>query len=201
MTSLSNLDHLTPEQLRALAAQLMQRVECLDQTVETMGKKIHRDQTVIEKLTHEIAQLKRLKFAKRSEQMNPQQASLLDDLIDTDIAAIEAALQALQTPSPAIEKKQKPKRTTLPPEFPRTLIHHEPDNTHCPCGCALKRIGEDVSEKLDYTPGVFTVERHVRGKWVCDDCETLIQAPVPAQVAWPMRGASSLSCTPPTKAN
>jgi transposase len=182
MTSLPNLDHLTPEQLRALAAQLMQRVESLDQTVETMGKKIHRDQTVIEKLTHEIAQLKRLKFAKRSEQLNPQQASLLDDLIDTDIAAIEAELQALQTPSTATETKQKPKRTALPPEFPRTLIHHEPDNTHCPCGCALKRIGEDVSEKLDYTPGVFTVERHVRGKWVCDDCETLIQAPVPAQV-------------------
>jgi transposase len=182
MTSLPNLDHLTPEQLRALAAQLMQRVESLDQTVETMGKKIHRDQTVIEKLTHEIAQLKRLKFAKRSEQLNPQQASLLDDLIDTDIAAIEAELQTLQTPSTATETKQKPKRTALPPEFPRTLIHHEPDNTHCPCGCELKRIGEDVSEKLDYTPGVFTVERHVRGKWVCDECETLIQAPVPAQV-------------------
>ncbi|RMV73296.1 putative transposase [Pseudomonas caricapapayae] len=65
---------------------------------------------------------------------------------------------------------------------PRTLIHHEPDNTHCPCGCALKRIGEDVSEKLDYVPGAFSVERHVRGKWVCDDCETLIQAPVPAQI-------------------
>ena len=26
------------------------------------------------------------------------------------------------------------------------------------CGCQLQRIGEDVSEKLDYTPGVFTVE-------------------------------------------
>lgn len=189
MTSLPNLDHLTPEQLRALAAQLIQRVETLDQqvetmgkTVETMGKKINRDQTVIEKLIHEIAQLKRLKFAKRSEQMNPEQASLLDDLIDTDIAAIEAELQALQTVLAPTEKKQKPKRTALPAEFPRTLIHHEPDNTHCPCGCALKRIGEDVSEKLDYTPGVFTVERHIRGKWVCDDCETLIQAPVPAQV-------------------
>ena len=182
MTSFPNLDHLPPEQLRALAAQLMQRVESLDQTVETMGKKIHSDQTVIEKLTHEIAQLKRLKFAKRSGQLNPAQASLLEDLIDTDIAAIEAELQALQTPSTPAETKQKPKRTALPPEFPRTLIHHEPDNTHCPCGCALKRIGEDVSEKLDYTPGVFTVERHVRGKWVCDECETLIQAPVPAQV-------------------
>jgi len=147
-----------------------------------MGKKINRDQTVIEKLTHEIAQLKRLKFAKRSEQMNPELASLLDDLIDTDIAAIEAELQALQKAPTATDKKQKPKRTALPAEFPRTLIHHEPDNTHCQCGCVLKRIGEDVSEKLDYAPGVFTVERHVRGKWVCDGCETLIQAPVPAQV-------------------
>ncbi len=98
-------------------------MESLDQTVETMGKQIHRDQTIIEKLTHEIAQLKRLKFAKRSEPLNPQQASLLDDLIDTDIAAIEAELQALQTTPPATDKKQKPKRTALPAEFPRTLIH------------------------------------------------------------------------------
>jgi rubrerythrin len=140
-----------------------------------MGKKIHRDQTVIEKLTHEIAQLKRFKFAKRSEQLNPEQASLLDDLIDTDIAAIEAELQALQAAPTQPEKKQKPKRAALPAGFPRTLIHHEPDNTHCSCSCALKRIGEDVSEKLDYTHGVFTVERHVRGKWVCNDCGTLIQ--------------------------
>jgi transposase len=165
MTLLSNLDHLIPEQLRALAAQLIQRVETLDQQVEAMGKKINRDQTVIEKLTHEIAQLKRLKFAKRSKQMNPEQASLLDDLIDTDIAAIEAELQSLQPVTTQPEKKQTPKRKALPAEFPRTLIHHEPENTHCPCGCALKRIGLDVSEKLDYTPGVFTVERHVRGKW------------------------------------
>lgn len=43
-----------------------------------------------------------------------------------------------------------------------------------------KRIGEDASEKLGSTPGVFTVERHIRGKWACEQCETLIQAPVPA---------------------
>lgn len=62
------------------------------------------------------------------------------------------------------------------------MIRHEPENTQCACGCQLQRIGEDVSEKLDYTPGVFTVEQHVRGKWACRQCETLIQAPVPAQV-------------------
>jgi chromosome segregation ATPase len=167
MISPSHLNQLDPEQLRALAAQLMQRVETLDhqvdtlgKTVETMGQKINRDQTLIQKLTHEIAQLKRFKFAKRSEQLiSPDQASLLDDLIDADIAAIEAELETLQATPMSTETKQKPKRTALPPQFPRTLIHHEPDNTQCPCGCALKRIGEDVSEKLDYTPGVFSVER------------------------------------------
>lgn len=46
----------------------------------------------------------------------------------------------------------------------------------------MKRVGEDVSEKLDYTPGVFTVERHVRGNWACAQCRTLVQAPVPAAV-------------------
>ena len=56
-------------------------------------------------------------------------------------------------------------------------------NRRCAAAAAqLKRIGEDVSEKLDYTPGVFTVERHIRGKWACAHCQTLIQAPVPAQV-------------------
>ncbi|UOB26516.1 IS66 family transposase [Pseudomonas orientalis] len=175
MTLHPNLDQLNPEQLRALAAQLIQRVE-------TMDKQITHHKSVNEKLAHEIALLKRFKLAKRSEQLSPDQASLLDDLIDTDIAAIEAELEALQ-PAPVEAKvRQQPKRAPLPPQFPRTLIHHEPDNSHCQCGCALKRIGEDASEKLDYTPGVFTVERHIRGKWACEQCETLIQAPVPAHV-------------------
>nr|WP_256993870.1 IS66 family transposase zinc-finger binding domain-containing protein [Pseudomonas aeruginosa] len=43
------------------------------------------------------------------------------------------------------------------------MIYHEPNNTQCACGCQLKRTGEDVSEKLDYPPGTFTVERHIRG--------------------------------------
>lgn len=63
--------------------------------------------------------------------------------------------------------------------------HRHPPRTGsstCGCGCEMKRIGEDVAEKLDYVPGVFTVERHVRGKWVCAECERLIQAPVPAHV-------------------
>jgi len=36
-------------------------------------------------------------------------------------------------------------------------VRHEPESTTCSCGCELKRIGEDISEKLAYEPGVFTV--------------------------------------------
>lgn len=46
----------------------------------------------------------------------------------------------------------------------------------------MQRIGEDVAEKLDYVPGVFTVERHIRGKWACVQCETITQTPVQAHV-------------------
>jgi len=175
MTSSPNLDQMTPEQLRALAAQLLSKVD-------TMGRESRRDKTVIEQLSHEIAILKRHKFAKRSEQISPAQGSLLDDLLNTDLEAIEAELNALRPEPAATSSRQQPKRAPLPSQFPRTVIRHEPESTQCACGCQLQRIGEDVSEKLDYTPGVFTVEQHVRGKWACRQCETLIQAPVPAQV-------------------
>ncbi|SDR72815.1 Transposase [Halopseudomonas litoralis] len=176
MTQRPDLNQLSTDQLRALAMELLDRVESKD-------RELHYTKAVNEKLTHELAILKRHKFARRSEQLDGHQGLLLEELVDSDIAAIEAELAELTEALPPDTKpKQQPKRAPLPPELPRTLIHHEPESTQCRCGCQLKRIGEDVSEKLDYVPGVFTVERHVRGKWACNQCSTLTQAPVPAQV-------------------
>ncbi|WP_321927412.1 IS66 family transposase, partial [Burkholderia sp. BCC1998] len=138
-------------------------------------------QTRIDQLTHEVSVLKRQQFGRRSEQLNSEQMNLLDEAIDGDLVAIEMELEQLE-PTRVVRQREQPKRAPLPPQLPRTDIHHEPDSTTCQCGCERIRIGEDVSEKLDYTPGVFTVERHIRGKWVCKACETLIQAPVPPHV-------------------
>jgi len=137
-------------------------------------------QLKIDQLTHEMAILKRWRYARRSEQLDAVQRSLLDESIDADLEAIGLELEALKD-KPAAPKGQ-PKRVALPAHFPRREVRHEPEDSQCRCGCALERIGEDVSERLDYTPGVFTVERHIRGKWVCRGCEKLIQAPVPAQI-------------------
>ncbi|OVZ66451.1 MULTISPECIES: IS66 family transposase [unclassified Pigmentiphaga] len=176
MIQANDLDALSAQQLRELAAGLMAQVS--DKDRELKYREVRIDQ-----LTHEIAVLKRYRFGQRSEQLPAAQASLLDETLDADLAAIEDELQQLTVGSqPSKPTPQQPKRTPLPAQFPRTEIRHEPASTTCGCGCALKRIGEDISEKLDYLPGVFTVERHVRGKWACTQCETLIQAPVPAHV-------------------
>lgn len=171
----ANLDTLSADELRTLAAQLMAQVGEKD-------RELRYRQTRIDQLTHEIAALRRLQFGKRSEQFSVEQMSLLNEAIDADLAALEIELEQLQSDMPADRQRQKPKRAPLPPHLPRTDIAHEPDDITCACGCQRVRIGEDISEKLDYTPGVFTVERHIRGKWACKACETLIQAPVAPHV-------------------
>jgi transposase len=174
MNSPANLDALSPDELRTLAAQLMAEVS-------EKNRELSYRQTRIDQLTHEIAALKRLQYGKRSEQFTAEQMSLLDEAIDADLAALEIELEQLQ-PTPADKQRHKPKRAPLPPHLPRTDIHHEPDDITCSCGCQRIRVGEDISEKLDYAPGVFTVERHIRGKWACKACETLVQAPVAPHV-------------------
>ena len=170
------LARMDAQQLRALAAELIARISHQDHELR------HR-QLKIEQLTHEMAQLKRWKFAAQSEQWHGEQRSLLEETLEADLEAIEIELEALQRSASLVPpEKAKPRRTPLPAHLPRTDVSHEPESTVCGCGCQMQRIGEDVSEKLDYVPGVFRVERHIRGKWTCAQCQTLVQAPVPAQV-------------------
>ena len=150
----------------------------LREMVRSLMGELAFKQATIDKITHEMAVLKRLKFAAKSEAFNAEQKSLLEETIDADLAALQAELDKVQPSEKDAGEKKQAKREKLPANLPRREVHHEPENTTCGCGCALERIGEDVAEKLDYAPGVFTVERHVRGKWVCKHCETLVQAPV-----------------------
>lgn len=165
---------MNAQELRALVSALTDEVTQKEQELKFKQLKI-------DQLTHEMAILRRWRFGRHSEKLDPTQRSLLEEWIGEDLQAIGQELEALRTSKPEQPPKHKPRRVALPAHLPRREIRHEPEQSVCRCGCALERIGEDVSEKLDYTPGVFQVERHVRGKWVCRSCETLIQAPVPAQ--------------------
>ena len=183
VAALESLQTLNAEQLRELVPELIAKIAQQSQITAAKDSDIQYRQAKIDKLTHELATLKRWKFGRSSEQLNGTQISLIEETIEADIAAVEQELQELapaaKTP---VQPRQQPKRAALPAGLPRVDIRHEPDSTTCGCGCQLKRIGQDVSEKLDYTPGVFTVEQHIRGKWACTQCQSLIQAPVPAQI-------------------
>ena len=180
------LDTLDPQQMRQALLGLMAEMATKDEQLERQTREVAFKQALVDKLTHELAVLKRLKFAATSEKfcagLSAEQRSLLEETLDADIAEASGEIERASRGDKAKKDKQSPKREPLPPHLPRRDVHHEPESTACGCGCQMKRIGQDVSEKLDYEPGVFTVERHVRGKWACARCQKLVQAPVPAHI-------------------
>ena len=184
MMNVAHLDQLDAAQLRQMLLSEAALVQSQAAVIEAKDRELLFRQTKIDKLSFEVAQLRRARFGARTEQLSGEQAQLFEETVQTDVAAVETEIETIgpQPAEPTEPAATRPRRAPLPAHLPRTDIHHEPDSTVCPCGCTLARIGEDVAEKLDYTPGVFTVERHIRGKWVCAQCETLIQAPVPAHV-------------------
>ncbi len=159
--------------------------DALRQALRATRAEVAFKQAVIDKLTHENALLKRLKLVARSEKFGPEQRSLIDETLDADLAAVAAEIEAMRPASGGT--RAQPRREKLPAHLPRRAVHHEPESTTCGCGQPLQRIGEDVAERLDYQPGVFTVERHIRGKWACRCCSQrgegrIVQAPVAPHV-------------------
>ena len=177
-----SLEDLGAQQLREIVAALLNQATAKDEQLVRQGAEIRHKQALIDKLTHENAMLKRLKFAAQSERYSAEQRSLLEETLDADLQAVAEEIEQLSAGQTAPAQRQQPKRQPLPASLPRREIRHEPESTACGCGCQMSRIGEDVAEKLDYEPGVFTVERHVRGKWACARCQTLVQAPVAPHV-------------------
>jgi transposase len=91
----------------------------------------------------------------------------------------------------AAHARKKRGRKALPKDLPRIDIIHDlsEDEKQCACGARLSRFGEEVSEKLDYIPARLRVERHIRYKYACKNCEgveddgpTVRIAPVPVQL-------------------
>ncbi len=110
----------------------------LREVVQSLFQTLTFKQATIDKLTHENAILKRLKFAAQSERFSAEQRSVLEETLDADLQAVNDEIAQLQNDDTASPKaKQQPKRQVLPENLPRTDIHHEPDSTTCQCGCQL----------------------------------------------------------------
>jgi transposase len=139
-------------------------------------------QAEIAKLTFQLARYRRAEFGRSSEKLarDIAQLELAIEAVETDqaerLAAQPPVVAALIE---AAAEAQKPARRPLPEHLPREEVVH-PAPCTCPsCGGALRKIGEDVTETLNYVPGRFKVIRHRREKLACRACDTVVQPPAP----------------------
>ena len=139
----------------------------------------------IETLQLLLSQLRRMQFGRKSEKFQRQIEQLqlrLEDLQLEQAAGLTQRTESASAETSLPTAKVKPKRRPLPEHLPRQTQTHEPQHSACPdCGGELRKLGEDVSETLEYVPECFRVIRHVRPKLSCRHCERIVQAPAPSR--------------------
>ena len=151
--------------------------QALQALVRTLAGAVKSQGLRIAQLEARIAKLKRMQFGRSSEKLAREIEQLeleLDELHE------DGGARTTERPASIQALAEKPYRKPLPEHLPRQEEVHEPSCT-CPnCGSAMRKLGEDVTEVLEYVPASFKVIRHVRPKLSCRVCETIVQAPMPS---------------------
>ena len=140
----------------------------------------------IEALRARLARALRVAFGRSSEKLRERIEQLELTLADIDELLAETAAEAgtaAADPQPVAKapaETAQPARRPLPQQLPREVVAHAAPCVCSACGGALRPVGTDVTEVLDYVPGAFRVIRHERPKLSCRACETIAQAPAPS---------------------
>lgn len=141
---------------------------------------------------HQLEQLKKMIFGGKSERFvsadnttHPQQLSLPLDAATIAACKITDAtkVEYLRTKTEVTENKAKahPGRMKLPEHLPREVILLQPESDIT----GLRKIGDEVTEVLDFKPGALYVKQYIRPKYVqpLDDTETtFITASLPERL-------------------
>lgn len=161
--------------LQQIVLQLLQAVEDKDQ--------------LLARIQHQLAQLLRYRYGQKRERIDENQLFLFAAQI---IAASQRASTAPSSEEPAAdsssradgeEKKEKPERRghgrkALPEslERRRVVFDLEESQRQCQhCQTPMHKIGEDVSERLEFIPASLQVIEEVRPKYACaKGCLSLI---------------------------
>ncbi len=175
----------------------------LPNDIETLKRLILEQQALIDSHALEIerlrVQLSRLRQAALRAQLRRSWISRSSN--SSSRWKIWRAWRAL--PDPAVLATPRARRpiarcTALAEHLPREpMVHEAPVASGCTCpdcGGPLRAAGEDVTEILERIPARYKVVRHVRPKFSCASCETLLQAPAPNRpIERGMVGASVLA--------
>lgn len=174
---------LTPDQLPDDIAELKRRLIAKEAELAAARNGLLVSTLEVEKLKAQIARLRRQSFGAASERIAREIEQLELRLEEAEAAQAEVAAsmsgETGDTPPPSSEGPGKKRRRQLPANLPRRTEQHEPPRS-CDCDGVQRKVGEDVTEILEYIPGRFEVIRHVRPATSCRICGAMAQAAMPA---------------------
>ena len=179
-------------------AELEAKISSISEELAAVSKERDNLQGVILKMSDELRNLRRMMFGRKSERFiaeDPSQLSLSFEGVQTlDEEREVEAIKAKEAQLVIIPKKQKSgdkcERRVFAEHLERRDEVIEPDTI--PDGS--KRIGEEITELLEYKPGELYVRRLIRPKYALKDGEGVIIAPMPTTpLARTNAGASLLA--------
>ena len=161
------------EALKALIAERDAKIAAQDAIIASQAADARLRDLMIAKLRARLDKQLRDRFGASSESLEQLQL-MLEDL------EILGGTVPSARPAPA-EAGEKPARRPLPDHLPRQEQVLDAGAACNACGGKLKRVGEDVTEELEYVPGRFIVNRIVRPRTACSCCERFQQAQLPSR--------------------
>jgi transposase len=175
---LEDLDALDLEAARALVRTQREQLRTQQRKLSSHETEIAHLKLLLDKLRRMLFGAKSEKLVRHVEQLELQLEELEAVRSEDRIAEPLPKTEAVAPPDVAPE----PTRRSLPEHLPREIETHLPEKTCCPdCGGKLRKFGEDVTEMLERIPESFKVIRHVRPKFCCSHCDTVIEAPAPSR--------------------
>jgi transposase len=185
VTALPDLNELPAEELRALILTQHEQLVSAEAKLTTTEEQLLSRDREIEHLKLLLVKLHRMQFGRKSEKLARQIEQLelrLEELESNRSEKESTPPEPASAPAGSAASAAKPTRRALPDHLPRQTRRHEPKETVCPqCQGALRKLGEDVSEMLEYVPASFVVLRHVRTKLSCTKCDCIVQAEAPSR--------------------
>jgi transposase len=177
---LPDLEALDPSELKALIVAQHNQILAHREQLHVKDEQLLSRDAEIEHLKLLIAKLRRMQFGRSSEKLDRQIEQL--ELRLGELEENRTKEWVTQESTTAEKAVARPVRRPLPEHLRREVQTYLPQQEACPdCGGELKRLGEDVSEILEYVPERIKVIRQVRPKLACAGCDRIVQAQAPSR--------------------
>jgi transposase len=156
------------------AAPLPNDLDLCHEIIRQQAATLTEAQRRIEQLEHQVEQLLRRQYGPRRESVDPDQLRLFtDDAPEGLVEDHSAGLSGTEGTTPARRWRRRG-RQRLPEHLPRKRVEYElsAEELPCPdCGHVRVKIGEEVSEQLEYVPASLFVIQHARFRYACRACQ------------------------------